>query len=162
MIELFDRVKLIEPYKLRSNVANELIPANTIGTYRNDMKDSCIIQIDETRLLPLPEMLLTKCTKEDLSDVDYHKLTPKIFQPGNIWSIVDDYDSFGEPIYVIGKIKDIQLEPNEAYDKITLSIKDKEDKILEKRYLENFCSYTMGLDNYKLSVDEFDKVFNNK
>lgn len=48
MIELFDRVKLIEPYKLRSNVANELIPAGTVGTYRKDMKDSCIIQIDET------------------------------------------------------------------------------------------------------------------
>ena len=162
MIELFDRVKLIEPYKLRSNVANELIPAGTVGTYRKDMKDSCIIQIDETRLIPLPEMLLTKCDKQDLSNISYRKLTPKIFHPGNIWSIVDNYDSFGEPIYIIGKVSNIQLETNELYDKITLSIEGKEDKILEKRYLENFCSYTMGLDNYKLNVDEFDKVFNNK
>jgi hypothetical protein len=162
MIELFDRVKLIEPYKLRSNVANELIPAGTVGTYRKDMKDSCIIQIDETRLIPLPEMLLTKCDKQDLSNISYRKLTPKIFHPGNIWSIVDNYDSFGEPIYIIGKVSNIQLETNELYDKITLSIEGREDKILEKRYLENFCSYTMGLDNYKLNVDEFDKVFNNK
>ena len=162
MIELFDRVKLIEPYKLRSNVANELIPAGTVGTYRKDMKDSCIIQIDETRLIPLPEMLLTKCDKQDLSNISYRKLTPKIFHPGNIWSIVDNYDSFGEPIYIIGKVSNIQLETNELYDKITLSVEGREDKILEKRYLENFCSYTMGLDNYKLNVDEFDKVFNNK
>ena len=162
MIELFDRVKLIEPYKLRSNDAKELIPAGTVGTYRKDMKDSCIIQIDETRLIPLPEMLLTKCDKQDLSNISYRKLTPKIFHPGNIWSIVDNYDSFGEPIYIIGKVSNIQLETNELYDKITLSIEGREDKILEKRYLENFCSYTMGLDNYKLNVDEFDKVFNNK
>ena len=162
MIELFDRVKLVEPYKLRSNVANELIPAGTVGTYRNNMKESCVVQTDVTRLLPLPDILLTKCDKEDLVNVDYRKITPKIFHPGNIWSIVDDYDSFGEPIYVIGKIKNIQLETNEAYDKITLGIEGKEDKILEKRYLENFCSYTMGLDNYKLSIDDFNKVFNDR
>ena len=162
MIELFDRVKLIEPYKIRSNVANELIQAGTVGTYRNNIDSSCIIQIDENRLIPLPDMLLTKCDKADLAEIDYHKLVPKIFHPGNIWSIIDEYDSFGEPIYIIGKIKSIQLETNEAYDKITLSIEGKKDKILEKRYLENLCSYTMGLDNYKLDVNEFDKVFNNK
>lgn len=160
MIELFDRVKLIEPYKIRSNIANELIRAGTIGTYRNNMDSSCIIQIDEHRLIPLPDMLLTKCDPTDLVGIDYHKIVPKIFHPGNIWSIIDKHDSFGEPIYVIGKIKSIQLETNEAYDKITLSIEGKEDKILEKRYLENLCSYTMGLDNYKLDVNDFDKVFN--
>lgn len=168
-MKILDRVKLIEPHKLYNGI---IVPIGTIGTIRSINNHEIILQAgidpqnftvlkgakNSSNLLPqlfaISDLIVVPINNDDLCNIDYRFITPKIFHPGNMWSVKVDYDRDNNPIYRSGIIDKYILALSEDDDKVILTflediynnfkdgqdIKSKEYLI---RYLNNFGSYSV-------------------
>ena len=155
--EGLDRVKLIETYR---NHTGLILKAGTIGTVREIKENTVLIQCkhpieDKETILLVSNALIEPCEKEDLKNVDYQYLVPKIYHKGNIWAIKNGIDENNEDEVYIGLIVDYELKLNENDDiiwivpipldadvnsfRIENELKNK--KKYKKQYLEEFASY---------------------
>ena len=149
-MEVFDRCILIRDYKLPEGT---ILKAGVIGTYRQKLDSIILAQFDDdntSHMVGIPDLILRKVDNEkQLKNVRYDLITPNIYHIGNYWSINEDYDDTGEPKFKDGRIVAYKLKLNELYDIITIQFRDNIIKDYERRYIDNFGSYTMVLEQYK-------------
>lgn len=135
--KLFDRVKFIIDFK----VQGEIIKKGTIGTIRQIIDESILIQIsrNELRLVLVPDTVIDFATLDDLNTIDPNTIIPNIFKVGITWYILNGYDEHGQEITEPGIIKEISLDTNENNDKFVIRFEDSE-KIYKKKFLTNHGS----------------------
>ena len=152
-MELLDRIKLIDDYKLPNH---RILSKGTIGTIR-EIKESLIsIQINVPNMpiqVLIPSIIVEKCEIKDLATINYEDITPRIFHKGNFWSIRVGFDEYNNEIYKTGVITNYHLNANENNDQITIHFLDDiyenkqsgkaiEEHVYKKQYMELFASYT--------------------
>ena len=175
-MKVLDRLKTIKPHKLHNGL---IVPRDTYGTVRNINEHNITMQVgidlDKARrksqgldfssedfvkqrfitlLVTFPDLILSKVTQDELNKIDYRYIVPKIFHPGNMWSIDIDIDDKGDPIYKSGIIEEYFLTTSEDEDEITLTFledifnncKDGIEFVThkyKKRYLDIYGSYSV-------------------
>lgn len=137
-MKIFDRVKFIIDYKTYGDI---IIEKGTIGTIRSVEEEMLLIQIsnEETKLVFVPNTVVTNVLKSDLLNIDPNTIIPNIFKVGTIWYILDGYDENKNKIMKNGIIKEVILNDNENYDRFVIQFEDSEN-IYEKRFLTNHGS----------------------
>ena len=152
-MELLDRVKLIDDYKLPNN---RILSRGTVGTIREIKEETVLIQINIPNMpiqVLIPIIIVERCELNDLKGINYEDITPRIFHKGNFWSIRMGFDEYNNEIYKTGVIVNYQLQVNENNDKITIHLLDDiyenkksgaaiEEHVYKKQYMELFASYT--------------------
>lgn len=161
-MELFDRLKLTEDYKLANGI---ILTRGTIGTCRqiDEEKKKYILQVPIFISNPpnvfivtsvsIPDLILEKVTMEDLNNYlsknknNYEHLTPRIYHINNLWSVKVGYDDNKNEIYKAGIIIKYNVQLNENDDTVIIKFfNDNLEKEYKKRYLEQFGSYSVIID----------------